>query len=47
MKNNEIFKFFRFQNIEIIKYLLDYNDKLIKINILLFYQKFPGNKYPK
>ena len=45
MKKNEIFKlikifkikFFRFQNKEIIKYLLDFSDKLIKINMLSFY----------
>ena len=43
MKNNEIFKlikifkikFFRFQNIEITKYLLDYSHKLIQKNMLL------------
>ena len=52
MKNNEIFKlikiFKKYSNslgFKIIEYLFDYNDKLIKINMLLFYQKFPGNKF--
>ena len=52
MKNNKIFKliiiFKKYSNslgFKIIKYLLDYNDKLIKINMLLLYQKFPGNKF--